>query len=103
LISYILKDQKRRQSTTKALENHDGEEIRGVLKTDRDSVRGHLEEFVRSAVAETLNQLLDNAEADQRCGAKRDERSVEGMDTCAGLRESFFLPITQQRCPHDPV
>ena len=53
-----------------------GEEIRDAIKIDGDVVRGHLDELVRSTVEETLNNLLD-AEADELCGAKRDERSAD--------------------------
>ena len=59
------------------------EEIRDAIKVDGEAVRGHLDELVRSIVEETLNSLLD-AEADQLCGAKRYERSVDRVDTRAG-------------------
>lgn len=59
------------------------EEIQSAIKIDGDAVRGHLDELVRSTVEDTLNKLLD-AEADQLCGAKRYERSVDRVDTRAG-------------------
>jgi transposase-like protein len=42
-----------------------------------------LSEMVRGTVEETLNALLDK-EAEELCGAKRYERSVERLDTRAG-------------------
>ena len=68
---------------TNVPEDRVGEEIRDAIKIDGDAVRGHLDELVRSTVEETLNKLLD-AEADQLCGAKRYERSVDRVDTRAG-------------------
>src|SRR4030042_7184615 len=58
-------------------------EFTEVIKIDEGKVRQHVEEVVRQSVEETLNGLLD-AEADELCGAKRYERSVERMDTRAG-------------------
>ena len=57
-----------------------------VIKIDEGKVRQHLEEVVRQSVEETLNGLLE-AEADELCGAKRYERSVERLDTRAGHYE----------------
>jgi hypothetical protein len=70
-------------------ENCDGvkcEEFKEVIKIDEGKVRQHVEEVVRQSVEETLNGLLD-AEADELCGAKRYERSVERLDTRAGHYE----------------
>ncbi|NLX97960.1 MAG: IS256 family transposase [Rhodopirellula sp.] len=58
-------------------------EFSEVIKIDEDKVRRHVEEVVRQSVEETLNGLLD-AEADELCGAKRYERSVERLDTRSG-------------------
>jgi len=68
---------------TNVPEDRVGEEILDAIKIDGDAVRGHLDELVRSTVEETLNKLLD-AEADQLCGAKRYERSVDRVDTRVG-------------------
>lgn len=62
------------------------EEFGEVIKIDGGKVRQHVEEVVRSSVEETLNGLLE-AEADELCGAKRYERSVERLDTRAGHYE----------------
>jgi len=70
-------------------ETNDGvkcEEFTEVIKIDERKVRQHVEEVVRQSVEETLNGLLD-AEADELCGAKRYERSVERLDTRAGHYE----------------
>jgi putative transposase len=61
-------------------------EFAEVIKIDEGKVRQHVEEVVRQSVEETLNGLLD-AEADELCGAKRYERSVERLDTRAGHYE----------------
>jgi transposase-like protein len=61
-------------------------EFSEVIKIDEGKVRQHVEEVVRQSVEETLNGLLD-AEADELCGAKRYERSVERLDTRAGHYE----------------
>jgi putative transposase len=58
-------------------------EFTEVIKIDEGKVRQHVEEVVRSSVEETLNGLLE-AEADELCGAKRYQRSVERLDTRAG-------------------
>jgi transposase-like protein len=65
-------------------------EFSEVIKIDEGKVRQHLEEVVRSSVEETLNGLLE-AEADELCGAKRYERSVERLDTRAGHYERKLL------------
>jgi putative transposase len=61
-------------------------EFTEVIRIDEGKVRQHVEEVVRQSVEETLNGLLD-AEADELCGAKRYERSVERLDTRAGHYE----------------
>ena len=61
-------------------------EFSEVIKIDEGKVRQHVEEVVRQSVEETLNGLLE-AEADELCGAKRYERSVERLDTRAGHYE----------------
>jgi putative transposase len=61
-------------------------EFSEVIKIDEGKVRQHVEEVVRQSVEETLNGLLD-AEADELCGAKRYERSVERVDTRSGHYE----------------
>lgn len=61
-------------------------EFTEVIKIDEGKVRQHLEEVVRASVEETLNGLLE-AEADELCGAKRYERSVERLDTRSGHYE----------------
>jgi len=65
------------------------EEFAEVVKIDERKVRQHVEEVVRQSVEETLNGLLE-AEADELCGAKRYERSVERLDTRAGHYERKF-------------
>ena len=65
------------------------EEFAEVIKIDEKKVRQHVEEVVRQSVEETLNGLLE-AEADELCGAKRYERSVERLDTRAGHYERKF-------------
>jgi len=57
-----------------------------IIKIDGGKVREHVGEVVRQSVEETLNGLLD-AEADELCGARRYERSVERLDTRAGHYE----------------
>ena len=64
-------------------------EFTEVIKIDEGKVRQHVEEVVRQSVEETLNGLLE-AEADELCGAKRYERSVERFDTRAGHYERKF-------------
>jgi transposase-like protein len=59
------------------------EELKGVLTVDEGKVESHLAGKVRAAVEEILNDLLD-AEADERCGAKRYVRSPDRQDTRAG-------------------
>ena len=59
------------------------EELKGVLTVDAGKVESHLAGKVRAAVEEVLNDLLD-AEADERCGAKRYVRSPDRQDTRAG-------------------
>ena len=49
---------------------------------DEAEVQSHVGELVRQSVEETLNGLLD-AEAEEACGAKRNERSVERVDNSA--------------------
>ena len=61
-------------------------EFSEVIKIDEGKVRQHVEEVVRQSVEETLNGLLE-AEADELCGAKRYERSIERLDTRAGHYE----------------
>jgi putative transposase len=61
-------------------------EFSEVIKIDEGKVRQHVEEVVRASVEETLNSLLE-AEADELCGAKRYERSVERLDTRSGHYE----------------
>jgi putative transposase len=60
--------------------------LEGAIRIDAERVDQHLGELVRQSVEQTLNGLLD-AEADQLCGAKRYERSVERLDTRAGHYE----------------
>ena len=70
-------------------EMHDGvkcEEFSEVIKIDEGKVRQHVEEVARQSVEETLNGLLE-AEADELCGAKRYERSIERLDTRSGHYE----------------
>jgi len=67
-------------------DNEKCEEFSEVIKIDGGKVRHHVEEVVRSSVEETLNGLLE-AEADELCGAKRYERSVERLDTRSGHYE----------------
>lgn len=61
-------------------------EFTEVIKIDEGKVRQHVEEVVRQSVEDTLNGLLE-AEADELCGAKRYERSVERLDTRSGHYE----------------
>lgn len=58
-------------------------EFSEVIKVDEGRMRQHVEEVVRQSVEETLNGLLE-AEADELCGAKRYQRSIERLDTRAG-------------------
>ena len=60
-----------------------GEELKGVLTVDAGKVESHLAGKVRQAVEDVLNDLLD-AEADDRCGARRYVRSPDRQDTRAG-------------------
>jgi len=60
--------------------------LTGAIRVDEQSLRGHIDEAVRSSVEETLNALLD-AEADEICGAQRYERSPDRQDTRAGHYE----------------
>lgn len=53
-----------------------------VLTFDAGKVELHLTGKVRQAVEDVLNDLLD-AEADERCGAKRNARSSNRQDTRA--------------------
>lgn len=57
-----------------------------VVQIDEGKIQAHLDEVVRSTVAETLNALLD-AEADQLCGARKYERAEGRKDTRAGSYE----------------
>lgn len=59
------------------------EKLGGAFRVDSGLVERHLDELVRDSVESTLNSLL-NAEADELCGARRYERSVERVDTRAG-------------------
>jgi putative transposase len=70
-------------------ETNDGvkcEEFSEIIKIDEGKVRQHVEEVVRSSVEQTLNGLLE-AEADELCGTKRYERSMERVDTRSGHYE----------------
>lgn len=58
-------------------------DLRKVVQIDDARLKAGLSELVRGTVEETLNALLE-AEADELCGAKRYERSVERLDTRAG-------------------
>jgi putative transposase len=69
---------------------NDGAKFSEVIKIDEGKVRQHVEEVVRQSVEETLNGMLE-AEADELCGAKRYERSVERLDTRAGHYERKFV------------
>jgi transposase-like protein len=60
--------------------------LTGAIRVDEQQLRGHIDEAVRSSVEETLNALQD-AEADQICGAQRYERTPERLDTRAGHYE----------------
>jgi transposase-like protein len=59
------------------------EELKGILTVDCGKVESHLAGKVRQAVEDVLNDLLD-AEADERCGARRYVRSPDRQDTRAG-------------------
>lgn len=59
------------------------EKLGGAFQVDSGLVERHLDELVRESVESTLNNLL-NAEADELCGARRYERTVERLDTRAG-------------------
>jgi putative transposase len=60
-----------------------GGKFEGVIRIEEEKIRSHVGEVVRQTVEETLNGLLQ-AEADELCGAKRYERSMERLDTRAG-------------------
>ena len=60
-----------------------GANLEGVIRIEEQKIRSHVDEVVRETVEQTLNGLLE-AEADELCGAKRYERSVERLDTRAG-------------------
>ena len=62
------------------------ESLKDAIRVDAGQLRSHIDEAVRSSVEETLNSLLD-AEADQICGASRNERSADRVDTRAGHYE----------------
>jgi len=70
-------------------ETNDGVKFSEVIKIDEGKVRQHVDEVVRTSVEQTLNGLLE-AEADELCGAKRYERSVERVDTRSGHYERKF-------------
>ena len=53
------------------------------VRVNEAQIQEHLDKVVRRTVEETLNALLD-AEADELCGARRYERSVQRRDTRAG-------------------
>jgi len=59
------------------------EKTNRFIQVDEAEVRSHVGELVRQSVETTLNGLLD-AEAEEACGAKRYQRSVERVDTRAG-------------------
>jgi transposase-like protein len=54
-----------------------------VIRIEEDKLRSHVDGVVRDSVEQTLNGLLE-AEADELCGARRYERSLERLDTRAG-------------------
>lgn len=60
-----------------------GGNFEGVIRIEEEKIRSHVGEVVRQTVEETLNGLLQ-AEANELCGAKRYERSMERLDTRAG-------------------
>jgi transposase-like protein len=76
-------DSSRPASAATELSDERREELKGVLTVDSGKVESHLAGKVRQAVEDVLNDLLD-AEADERCGAKRYVRSPDRQDTRAG-------------------
>jgi putative transposase len=69
-----------------------------VIQIDEARIRDHLGEMVRGTVEETLNAMLD-AEAEQRFGAGRYERSQARQDTRAGIPP---FPVRRPRTPWFP-
>lgn len=65
------------------LSDEHSEDLKGVLTVNAGKVESHLAGKVRQAVEDVLNDLLD-AEADERCGARRYVRSPDRQDTRAG-------------------
>jgi transposase-like protein len=57
-----------------------------IINIDESLVKRQLGEVVRETVEETLNKLLD-AEADELCGARKYERTIDRVDTRAGHYE----------------
>jgi transposase-like protein len=67
----------------RALPAEEREDMEGGTTVDSGKLETHLAGKVRQAVEDVLNGLLD-AEADERCGAKRYVRSPTRRDTRAG-------------------
>jgi transposase-like protein len=61
-------------------------------------IRDHLGEMVRRTVEETLSAMLD-AEADQLCGAGRNERSQARQDTPANSHDGRFAGEVSLKIP----
>ena len=80
---FVPADSSRGASAASELSDERREELKGVLTVDSGKVESHLAGKVRQAVEDVLNDLLD-AEADERCGAKRYVRSPDRQDTRAG-------------------
>ena len=64
-------------------ENRKSSKVLDAIRIDGGQIRGHLNELVKSSVEETLNDLQD-AVADNLCGAGKFGRSPERMDTRSG-------------------
>ena len=62
-----------------------------VISIDDEQIENHLDRLVRGTVEETLNTLLEPAEADRLCNAQRYERSEAQRATGA-------LAITSATC-----
>ena len=60
-----------------------------IIEIDEEKTKQHLGAYVREAVEETLNGMLD-AEADAMCNAQKYERSSERQNNRAGHYDRKF-------------
>jgi putative transposase len=64
-------------------ENRNSGKVLDAIRIDEGQIRSHLDALVKSSVEKTLNGLLV-AEADSLCGAGKNEKSPERVDTRSG-------------------